>query len=169
MKYKEHFELIKKPMTEDGSKLGLELELKQVKPFDFSKLNLVDNNIVESINKKVYENLGIAEDTLILREALYKASMYDKVCKDLGCPLEVVFKAIEDGIVIKGDINEYGTMTLWLDNKPLEALVGEKLDFEEPELIKFNVWCFSCHGGSYRGCVSLKDYKNTWWLKGEVK
>lgn len=85
--------------------------------------------------------------------------------ESLGCPLEVVFKAIEDGIVIKGAVNQYGAMTLWLDNKPLEALVGEKLSFEEPRLIKYNEWCFSCDGGSYRGCVRLKDYGKTWWLK----
>lgn len=100
-----------------------------------------------------------------------RTQIYDKLGKledleeELGCPLEVVFKAIEDGIVIKGDVNQYGTKTLWLDNKPLEALVVEKRSFEEPRLIKYNVWCFSCDSGSYRGCVSLKDYGKTWWLK----
>lgn len=87
--------------------------------------------------------------------------------EQLGCPLDVVFKAIEDGIVIIGDINEYADMTLWLDTKPTTALIGEKHDFEEPRLIKFNEWCFSCNSGSYSGCVALKDYGKTWWLKGD--
>lgn len=111
-------------------------------------------------NIKIYDFIG--DQLRTLQELVDKMKSIEQ---DLGCPLEVVFKAIEDGIVIKGDINQYGAKTLWLANKPLESLVGEKLDFEEPRLIKYNEWCFSCCGGSYRGCVSLKDYKVTWWLK----
>lgn len=94
-------------------------------------------------------------------------NMFIQIEQELGCPLEVVFKAIEDGIVIVGDLKQNGDMTLWLDKKPLIALVGEKRDFEEPRLIKYNDWCFSCESGSYSGCVSLKDYGKTWWLKGD--
>lgn len=104
------------------------------------------------------------EHIKFVKDKLEYADKMKSIEKQLGCPLEVVFKAIVDGIVIIRDINEYGCKTLWLDNKPLEALVGEKLDFEEPRLIKFNEWCFSCNSGSYSGCVKLKDYKKTWWL-----
>ena len=44
--------------------------------------------------------------------------LYDKLGQlenledELGCPLDVVFKAIEDGIVIMGDLKENGDMTL---------------------------------------------------------
>lgn len=100
-----------------------------------------------------------------IQDLLTKANTYDKLSNELGCPLEVVFKAIEDGIVIIGDIDKYGAMTLWLDKKPLIALVGEKRDFEEPRLIKYNEWCLSCESCSYSGCVALKDYGKTWWLK----
>ena len=102
-----------------------------------------------------------------------EADWYNKLANledledELGCPLEVVFKAIEDGIVIIGDLKENGNMTLWLDKKPLIALIGEKRNFEEPRLIKYNVWCFSCESGSYSGCVALEDYGKTWWLKGD--
>lgn len=99
-----------------------------------------------------------------LDTAKYWLDMFIELEKDLGCPLEVVFKAIVDGIVIIGDRNEYADMTLWLDTKPTTALIGEKRDFEEPRLIKYNEWCFSCNSGSYSGCVKLKDYKKTWWL-----
>lgn len=93
-----------------------------------------------------------------------KLSKLEDLEEQLGCPLDVVFKAIVDGIVIIGDRNEYADMTLWLDTKPTTALIGEKRDFEEPRLIKYNEWCFSCNSGSYSGCVKLKDYKKTWWL-----
>lgn len=113
-------------------------------------------------------NSNVEEFTLnhkLRNDLLNKLGQLEDLEEEIGCPLEVVFKAIEDGIVIIGDINQYGNMTLWLANKPLEALVGEKLDFEEPRLIKYNEWCFSCDGGSYRGCVRLKDYTKSWWLK----
>ena len=97
-------------------------------------------------------------------EIMQENKMYKQLEQDLGCPLDVVFKAIENGIVIIGDIDKYDCMTLWLD-KTKEVLIGEKRDFEEPILIKYNDWCFSCNSGSYRGCVRLKDYKKTWWLK----
>lgn len=120
-----------------------------------------------------YKVLKLEEEIKELKQELeyykngYKLSKLEDIEEQLGCPLEVVFKAIEDGIVIKGVVNQYSDKTLWLDNKPLEALVGEKLDFEEPRLIKYNEWCFSCNSGSYRGCVSLKDYGKTWWMKEE--
>lgn len=98
-------------------------------------------------------------------EVCDKLYALEDIEEELGCPLDVVFKAIEDGIVIIGDINEYADKTLWLDTKPIRVLIGEKQSFEEPRLIKYNEWCFSCYGGSYRGCVSLKDYGKTWWLK----
>ena len=91
-------------------------------------------------------------------------SKYKQLQEELGCPLEVVFKAIEDGIVIIGYLEENGDMTLWLDKKPLIVLIGEKRNFEEPRLIKYDDWCFTCESGSYNGCVSLKDYGKTWWL-----
>ena len=116
---------------------------------------------------RLTNNQGFARNVEAREEMYDKLFELENIEESLGCPLEVVFKAIEDGIVIIGDINQYGAMTLWLDNKPLEALIGEKLSFEEPRLIKYNEWCFSCDGGSYRGCVSLKDYGKTWWLKSE--
>lgn len=150
MKYKEHFELIRKPMTECSSSLSLELELKQVKPFDFSKLNLVDTNIVESINKKVYENLGIAEDTLILREALYKASMYDKLCKDLGCPLDFATTPYRLS----------GLKKIWYHKQWCDVV--RIVCYEEATKPYMEV---RCKDYKYLKMIFLDDYKNTWWLK----
>ena len=106
------------------------------------------NDNYAQVRKNIYNKLGKLED----------------IETELGCPLEVVFKAIEDGIVIIGDLKENGDITLWSNTKP-EIYIGEKHDFEEPRLIKYNDWCFSCESGSYSGCVSLKDYDKTWWLK----
>lgn len=126
---------------------------------------------IEKIIKLVKEN-NIKNNVDIIATLLalkIKIEQFENLEEQLGCPLEVVFKAIEDGIVIIGDINEYAEITLWLDTKPTTALIGEKRDFEEPRLIKYNEWCFSCNSGSYSGCVALKDYQKNWWLKGDMR
>lgn len=118
-----------------------------------------------SISKEEYRKQ--VHEAPTYKEIYTKLGKLEDLEEDLGCPLEVVFKAIEDGIVIIGDLKENGDMTLWLDKKPLIALIGEKRNFEEPRLIKYNEWCFSCESGSYSGCVALKDYQKTWWSKGD--
>ena len=84
---------------------------------------------------------------------------------ELECPLDVVFRAIENGIIIMGSTDKYGDSTIWVDTIPVTVTIEGKHTFEEPRLIKYEEWCFSCKNGSYRGCVALKDYKKTWWLK----
>lgn len=101
-----------------------------------------------------------------------KEKIYDELTNELGCPLDVVFKAIKDGIVIKAHKDQHDSydITLWLNTKQLIAVKDIKqLYFEEPRLIKYDVWCFSCSSGSYSGCVSLKDYKKTWWLSSDLE
>lgn len=95
--------------------------------------------------------------------AFDKLGKLEDLEEELGCPLEVIFKAIEDGIIIIGDLKGNGDVTLW-SNITTEICIGKKIDFEEPRLIKYNDWCFDCYSGSYSGCVSLKDYGETWWL-----
>ena len=137
------------------------LTMKLDEPIKTKYLNYEYNRIPDY--DIVRGNFGRISDDMIFN----KLGKLEDLEQDLGCPLEVVFKAIEDGIVIIGDIDKYGDMTLWLDKKPLIALVGEKRNFEEPRLIKYNEWCFSCESGSYSGCVALKDYQKTWWLKSD--
>lgn len=99
-----------------------------------------------------------------------KGILYNQLNDELGCPLEVVFRAIEKGIVIKPYEDEYGDITLWNSRKETELdTTVSKLDFEEPKLLFFDTWVFSCNSGCYRGCVRLKDYQKTWWLKGEFQ
>ena len=96
---------------------------------------------------------------------LLKLGKLEDLEEELGCPLEVVFKAIEKGIEIKAQKDKYCDKTLWDEKTNIEN--GTKMDFEEPRLIFYNSWCFSCSSGSFRGCVKTSDYQKTWWLKGE--
>ena len=68
--------------------------------------------------------------------------------EELGCPLEVVFKSLKDGIFC--------------------------VDYDNQEIRKFKVpLCFNSTSkqfywsGNNIGYPDLKDYQKTWWLKGE--
>ena len=101
-------------------------------------------------------------------EIINKLGRLEDLEEELGCPLPLIFDAIKKGIVVKPYEDEYGYITLWNSRKETELdTTVSKLDFEEPELLFFDSWVFSCSSGCYRGCVRLKDYQKTWWLKGE--
>jgi hypothetical protein len=64
--------------------------------------------------------------------------------EELGCPLEVVFKAIEEGIIVKSVNDKFEGSTLWVDRPSFEKTLSDNeiMDFEEPRLIKCINWCF---------------------------
>lgn len=75
-------------------------------------------------------------------ETLTKLGKLEDIEEQLGCSLEVVFEALDEGIII---------------NNTLEKL---------PSLLKLNSinkWCFEMRAEIY----FLSDYQKTWWLKGE--
>lgn len=73
---------------------------------------------------------------------------YWNIEEELGCSLEVVFKALEEGVYIE-----------------VEHLPDV---IERPRLYcsdDFKCYCFELLYGEY--VFKLSDYKKTWWLKGE--
>lgn len=72
---------------------------------------------------------------------------YWKLEQELGCPLEVVFKALKDGKIYFED-GTYST------------------DFV---LQKTPAWAFAIYDNiiNNKEIVIIKDYQKTWWLKGE--
>ena len=89
--------------------------------------------------------------------------------EELGCPLEVVFKAMTMGIIVRNheDLIEMG----YSDRK-------DKYVYFSTEEIYLKNWqshgiekttnCFQItYGDDGEWCVYLKDYQKTWWLKGE--
>ncbi|MBO7212560.1 MAG: hypothetical protein J6V44_16380 [Methanobrevibacter sp.] len=94
----------------------------------------------------------ITANYFVLKQALLKAqenekeiAKYKQLKKDLNCPLEVVFKALMNGIYIE---NIYDEMTNFKC----------RLTYKNEEL----GWYFNFINNGY---VLLKDYKKTWWLK----
>ena len=68
--------------------------------------------------------------------------------EELGCRLEVVFKALKDGIIYFED-NTY-SVDFGLENNS-------------------GSWFFTIYDNltSNKDIIHLKDYQKTWWLKGE--
>lgn len=90
--------------------------------------------------------------------------------EELGCPLEVVFKALEEGIVI----NENGYVNTAYDNKEFNAEVDSHYDCLKLSKVGNNYYFeeINHHYGNPKYgdigcCVRLSNYQKTWWLKGE--
>ena len=83
------------------------------------------------------------------KEVCDKIYALEDIEEQLGCPLEVVFKALKYGIIIK-DMFDIG-----IGNK----FYGVRLDTQN----------YDCEYvlRTYKGTISVevKDYKKTWWLK----
>lgn len=83
------------------------------------------------------------------KEVCDKLYALEDLEEQLGCPLEVVFKALKNGIIIK-DMFDIG-----IGNK----FYGVRLDTQN----------YDCEYvlRTYKGTISVgvKDYKKTWWLK----
>lgn len=72
--------------------------------------------------------------------------------EELGCPLEVVFKALKEGVKVN---------MKFLDTDITDDILRPRLYYSDD---------FQCYGlpiQSWGYFVKLKDYQKTWWLKGE--
>jgi hypothetical protein len=107
--------------------------------------------------------LGLIEDLLDqynvkdleeLDKLLTIATSYEEISKQIGCPLEVVVKALLNGV--------YESYTDYGDNNSIKIRHREVRGIGEYGLIVINTMC------SYAECdetFEYKDYKKTWWLK----
>ena len=73
---------------------------------------------------------------------------YEDLEEELGCPLDVVFKAIKNGIHIKIDDEE-------------DDIAGWKLSIFMEEQ------CFVINEMLFRTKLPFADHGKTWWLKGD--
>jgi len=81
-----------------------------------------------------------------LNKAIEKLGKLEDLEEELGCPLEVVFKALKDGIY-KKDEDILFEATLRIHNNEIYLCQP----YDDKLLHK----------------VLVKDYQKTWWLKGE--
>ena len=79
---------------------------------------------------------------------------------ELGCQLEVVFKALKDKeIVVK---HTYGL------NEPVEKLKTHKISGLQFNETDFVFWLYEDIVTDLEFDVNVKDYKKTWWLKEDL-
>lgn len=72
--------------------------------------------------------------------------------EELGCPLEVVFKALKEGVKVNME---------FLDIDITDDILRPRLYYSDD---------FQCYGLSIQSWgyfVKLKDYQKTWWIKGD--
>lgn len=97
------------------------------------------------------------------KEVCDKLYALEDIEQDLGCPLEVVFKALKNGscgsiyTFIQNDYNEIYKIGLY------KAIIINGLTRE----CNGKDFYFSCYDSlTYKGYkFYLKDYQKTWWLK----
>ena len=109
------------------------------------------------------------EDEMFYKRNREKLDKIEKIEDELGCPLEVVFEALDKGIII----NEKGFINTAYEHKK----------FEEEDSYYDNLQLYKSNNGYYfeetdspygdLGCgligceVTLKDYQKTWWLPSD--
>ncbi len=93
-------------------------------------------------------------------DAMYrKLKSLEDIEEELGCPLEIIFKALKDGQVIYKHI-------VGLEN-PKINLKAHKITGLSFDGKNYGLWLYD-NGCSDEFYVYIKDYKNTWWLKEDL-
>lgn len=130
----------------------------------------------DKVETRRVDNIDTVEE---IKELIAKANAYDTLSNELGCPLEVVFKALKEGeiFVKKGycigagetyDLNK----NFYIQNISYDEITEEQL--EECDYYKgyenswkFIFYEFDNYGIAEKYLVNVKDYGKTWWLIGE--
>ena len=111
----------------------------------------------EEILKFPQTTYGRALGKTIASKVMNELLQYKDLEEQLGCPLEVVIKAIKNGI--------------WFINTKNELeYIDEALAFNtkrDSGKFVFDNCCYYCQNIEKSKCneIYLEDYKKTWWLK----
>lgn len=94
----------------------------------------------------------------LLTRVLNDLLMYKKIEEELGCPLEVVFKALKDGAYFKTDYYGIDITYHILENHEID-FKNARFDIRKNNLLNNKPY----YTGGF--IFNWKDYKKTWWLK----
>ena len=124
-------------------------ELKRLKDIEKE----LEINILELLQdfKKQQDQFGeITKDVDVdyLAHTVLNGITYRKLTEELGYPLEVAFKALNEGVYIE------------VEHLP-DVIERPRLYYSDD----FKCYCFELLYGEY--VIKLSDYQKTWWLKGE--
>lgn len=141
------------------------------------RLETIDNsnpsealNITKATEKYTGIDLSVIKDALIKAQEQEKENAkYKQLEEQLGCPLEVLFKALDEGFICEmfvvkhDDYKDYPEK--WEQWK--KESNNEKQWITNIKYLNFNLWykiIYFSKGDTYME-VWLEDYKKTWWLK----
>lgn len=100
---------------------------------------------------------------------IQKLGRIEDLEEELGCPLEVVFEALNEGITVRNheDLIEIGYSER--EDKYVNFCTEEiYLKNWQSHGIEKTTNCFQItYGDDGEWCVYLEDYRKTWWLKKE--
>ena len=95
------------------------------------------------------------------KQCVNKLGKLEDIEDELGCPLEVVFKALKDkDIIIK---HTYGL------DEPIEKLKTHRITGLQFNKTDFVFWLYEDIVTDLEFDVNLKDYKKTWWLCSDLE
>ena len=102
---------------------------------------------------------GRALGKTIASKVMNELLQYKDLEEQLGCPLDVVFKALDKGFYI--DTKKVEKEPPWENPKERISLVGC------PKYFRLNLWYKTIEVDRFGNYLEiwLKDYKKTWWLK----
>lgn len=90
-------------------------------------------------------------------EIMQEYTKYKNIEEELGCPLDVLFRAIKNGIYFVNENNEL-------------EYIDEELSFNQKTYnnkFVFSNYGYYCKNIEEAKCdeIYLEDYKKTWWLE----
>lgn len=127
---------------------------------------LFDETIISNIHKSM---MLFKEDTDIIKEELDYAEKCHNLEEQLGCPLDVMFKALDKGFVCEKfvvkqdnykDYPEKWEQWKKENNNELQHIGNTKY-------LNLDMWykiIYFSKGDTYME-IWLEDYKKTWWLR----
>lgn len=108
--------------------------------------------------KKSYQ--VVPKINISVKDCIDKLGELENIEDELGCPLDVVFKALKDKeIVVK---HTYGL------NEPVEKLKTHKISGLSVYGRDFVFWLYENIVTDLEFDVNVEDYKKTWWLKEDL-
>lgn len=116
------------------------------------KLERIENFIDGSpITKEYRESLNA--DVKVIEKDLDSLEKYKSIEQELGCPIEVIFKAVKNGIYSE-----------WIIKDSDGLYKHQMLKSNKQSLYLEGIICFYAKDNDER-VLLFKDYKKTWWLK----
>ena len=94
----------------------------------------------------------IKSNEILELDVIHKLGRIEDLEEELGCPLDVVFKALTEGVHIQAE---------FLDLTIKDFVLRPRLYFSND----FKCYCLETGYGA--NMIKLKDYQKTWWLQGD--